>query len=66
MVAFGGIGKAYPEISEFADVDLAYSYGTGFRYYLAKKFGLHMGLDFAWGPDDFAFYVTFGSGWMRL
>lgn len=66
LVAFGGMGKAYPEISKFADIDLVYSYGTGFRYYLAKKFGLHMGMDFAWGPDDFAFYVTFGSGWMRL
>lgn len=66
MVAFGGLGKAYPEMSKFADVDWAYAYGTGFRYYIAKKFGTHMGLDFAWGPDDFGFYITLGTAWMRL
>lgn len=66
LVAFAGTGKAFPEYSNFDAAELIYSYGTGFRYYLAKKFGLHMGMDFAWGPDDFAFYVTFGSGWMRL
>lgn len=66
LVAFAGVGKSYPQMSEFVNAALVYTYGTGFRYYLAKKFGLHMGLDFAWGPEDFAFYVTFGSGWLRL
>lgn len=66
LVVFGGVGKAFPEVSKFAEVDWAYSYGTGFRYYIAKKFGTHMGLDFSWGPDNFAFYITFGTAWMRL
>ncbi len=66
LIAFGGLGKTLPEFSKWTTEELVYSYGTGFRYYLAKKFGLHMGMDFAWGPEDFAFYITFGSGWMRL
>ena len=39
--------------------------GTGFRYELARKYGLHMGLDVAFGPDDPVVYVQFGSAWMR-
>jgi hypothetical protein len=66
LIAFAGTGKAFPEISQFDEVDWVSSYGTGFRYYIARKFGTHMGMDFAWGPDDFVFYITFGSAWMRL
>jgi len=66
LVAFTGAGKAFPEFSEFKNVDWVYNYGTGFRYYVARKFGMHMGMDFAWGPEDFAFYITLGSAWMGL
>ncbi len=37
--------------------------GAGFRYLLARAFGLRGGLDFAYGTDGFAFYVTVGSAW---
>lgn len=66
VIAFGGLAKSYYSLTEFAEEELIYNYGTGFRYYLAKQYGLHMGLDFAWGPEDFAFYITFGSGWFRI
>lgn len=66
LIAFGGLGKTVPGFSKWTTEEVVYNYGTGFRYYLAKKFGLHMGMDFAWGPEDFAFYITLGSGWMRL
>jgi hypothetical protein len=39
--------------------------GTGFRYELARKYGLHMGVDLAFGPDDPIIYVQFSSAWMR-
>jgi glucose/arabinose dehydrogenase len=39
--------------------------GGGFRYELARKYKLHMGLDVAFGPDGPALYVQFGSAWMR-
>lgn len=66
LVAFGGLGKTYTKIDDLVDEDLIYSYGTGFRYFIARKFGTHMGMDFAWGPQDFAIYITFGSAWFRL
>lgn len=66
VVLFGGLGKTYSALSDFGQEELVYSYGAGFSYFLARKFGLHMGLDFAWGPEDFAFYLTFGSGWFRI
>lgn len=39
--------------------------GVGFRYELARKFGLHYGIDFARGPEDSAIYFQFGSAWSR-
>jgi len=39
--------------------------GAGFRYELARAYGLHMGLDVARGPDDTAVYIQIGSAWAR-
>lgn len=39
--------------------------GIGFRYELARKFGLHYGVDYARGPEDSAIYFQFGSAWSR-
>jgi hypothetical protein len=39
--------------------------GTGIRYLLARKFGLHYGVDVARGPEGWAVYFQFGSAWMR-
>jgi hypothetical protein len=39
--------------------------GAGFRYEIARQFKLHMGADFAYGPDGPAFYIQFGSAWIR-
>jgi hypothetical protein len=39
--------------------------GIGYRYLLARLFGLHMGLDLAFGPDDPIIYFQFGSAWFR-
>lgn len=39
--------------------------GAGFRYEIARKYGLHMGLDIAYGPDGPVYYVQFGGAWMR-
>ena len=64
LIAFTGGGKAFESFDNFDDIDWAYTFGTGFRYKIAKAFGLHSGLDFAWGNgEDFAFYIVFGSSW---
>ena len=39
--------------------------GVGVRYEIARKYGLHMGLDAAWSRDGPAIYIQVGSAWMR-
>jgi hypothetical protein len=46
-------------------VEVIVTGGTGFRYEVARRYGLHMGVDVAFGPDDPAIYVQFGSAWLR-
>ena len=65
LIGFTGIGNAYSSISEFENGKSVRTFGSGFRYLIARKFGAKMGMDFAKSQDDFAFYITFGSAWMR-
>ena len=39
--------------------------GSGFRYELARKYGIHTGVDVAFGPDDTTVYFQVGSAWAR-
>jgi outer membrane protein assembly factor BamA len=64
-VVFSGVGKAFDEWSEFGSAKWVVSYGTGFRYFLARKFKLRVGIDIAHGADGFAYYIIFGSNWLR-
>ena len=54
-----------PTTYEFEDDQGAWSGGLGGRYMISRKFGLHVGLDVAHGPEDGAIYVQFGNAWMR-
>lgn len=65
LLAFTGTGKAFTSVSEFQDAKWVYNYGVGARYLLARLFGLQAGFDVAWSNDDFAFYLTIGSAWLR-
>lgn len=65
ILLYGGTGKAFDEWSEFGPAEWVYSYGTGFRYLIARKFGLRMGVDIARGPEQFAYYIVFGSNWVK-
>ncbi len=65
LVGFTGAGFTSPNIQSFQLEEAKITYGTGFRYFLAKQYGMHVGLDFAWGPEDFAWYITMGSAWFR-
>jgi hypothetical protein len=66
LVGFGGVGAAWKNLSGFDRSEGVVTYGTGFRYELARQYGLHMGADFAFGQDGFALYIQFGSAWTRL
>ncbi len=63
VLGFGGVGKAYGHLHSFSDAPTAFGYGTGFRYLIARKLGVTMGIDVAHGPGQNAFYVQVGSAW---
>ena len=65
LIGFAGIGNAYSSLSDFENGNSVRTAGTGFRYLLARKFGAKMGMDFAASQDDLAFYIVFGSAWLR-
>lgn len=64
LVGFGGAGKAYGSDSA-NDSDTIISKGMGFRYLIASKLGLQVGVDLASGPEDTAIYIQVGSGWVK-
>jgi hypothetical protein len=39
--------------------------GAGFRYLVARRYGLHLGIDIAGGAGDTVLYVVFGNAWLR-
>ncbi len=65
LVGFVGGGAAWNDFEHLDNPLTVVTGGTGFRYELARKYGLHMGLDVAFGPDEPIIYVQFGSAWMR-
>ena len=65
VVGFAGAGTAFRNIDDLTVDEVAWSAGAGFRYLIARLFGLKMGLDVARGPEEWAVYVVFGSSWLR-
>ncbi|OQX57598.1 MAG: hypothetical protein B5M52_07055 [Helicobacteraceae bacterium 4484_230] len=74
VLGFVGMGRAYgkdkffPQLPEipFKDADTIVSGGAGFRYLIARKFGLRVGIDVAASEEDSAVYIKFGTAWMGL
>ena len=65
LLIFSGLGNTYTDFSSFSEGSPVATVGTGFRYQIARLFGLKMGADVAWSTEDFAFYVTVGHAWLR-
>ena len=65
LVGFAGVGAAWNDFERFDDTQRVVAGGTGFRYELARKYGLHVGLDVAFSKDEAAVYVQVGSAWVR-
>ena len=65
LVGFAGGGAVWNDFERFEDSKTVVTGGTGFRYELARKYGIHMGVDVAVGPDDPAVYIQAGSAWAR-
>jgi hypothetical protein len=66
VIPFAGAGATHFRHSLSAsDGQTVGSGGIGFRYELARKFGLHAGLDFAHSPGTNAVYIQIGNSWFR-
>lgn len=67
FVAFGGAGTSETDSGILEGSESVYTGGGGFRYELARRYDLHMGVDAAKSSDgDSGIYITFGSAWGRL
>jgi hypothetical protein len=65
LLGFVGGGGAWNDFEEFQSTQGVVAGGTGFRYELARRYGIHMGVDVAFSKDTAAFYIQAGSAWMR-
>jgi hypothetical protein len=65
VVGFGGVGVAAGRSWLDGERETVVAGGAGFRYLVAKSYGMHMGIDVARGPDQTIWYVVFGNGWFR-
>lgn len=63
-VGFIGAGEAMDSYGDIFN-DIKVAGGGGIRYFLAKQYGLHAGVDIARGPEIWAWNITIGSNWMR-
>ena len=63
-VAFAGVGRAADSFSDLSGAESRWAGGAGARYLLARVFGLQAGIDVARGPEEWAFYLQVGSGWI--
>ncbi len=69
ILSFGGVGKAFgtdqfnKNSISFSESKENYTGGVGFRYLVASKFGLKVGVDVATSEYGDAFYIQMGSAW---
>jgi hypothetical protein len=63
LIGFIGAARAWGTRESFDQAGAVVSKGTGVRYLIARRLGLYMGLDYAWGPEERTFYIQVGSAW---
>ena len=63
LLGFAGAGKAADSLSDLSSASSRTAYGVGFRYLMAKKLGMRVGLDVAEGPEGTYVYIVMGSPW---
>ncbi|MGS0693337.1 BamA/TamA family outer membrane protein [Shewanella sp. 0m-4] len=59
--AFYGYGVTSNDVIEAGDASVN-AYGVGFRYQLARRYGIYMGIDLATSGEENAIYFKLGSG----
>lgn len=64
-VVFAGAGRVGSGLEDFLEEKTHYAGGGGFRYLIAERYGLRMGVDLAYGDNDVTVYISVGTGWLR-
>jgi hypothetical protein len=64
-VAAAGYGEARTRNDLFSRTRDVTSGAVGFRYELARKFGMHAGLDVGFSEGTTAIYLQVGNAWFR-
>jgi Omp85 superfamily domain len=65
VLGFIGGGAAWTDFERFNRTRAVATGGFGLRYEIARRYGIQMGLDVAFGPDNAAVYIQVGSAWAR-
>ena len=65
IVGFAGAGEARSSLTAGGRSENLTAGGVGFRYLIARRYGMQIGVDVAGGPDDTVLYVVFGNAWLR-
>jgi hypothetical protein len=66
LIGFGSVGRVADDFGDLGSADTHGAVGTGFRYLVARQYGMRMGLDVGYSDDDdWTVYVTLGTGWVR-
>lgn len=65
VLGFVGCGAAWNDFERLEKEQTVVTGGPGFRYEVARDYGIHAGVDFGFGPDDWAFYIQVGNAWPR-
>jgi Omp85 superfamily domain len=65
LVGFFGAGGAWNDFEKLDNFTGIVAGGPGIRYELARRYGIHMGIDVGFSRDATAFYVQVGNAWMR-
>lgn len=61
LVAFGGAGEVAPTFNDFTGDEVLPSGGAGLRFQLTRRTPLNLRVDYAWGKNSNALYVSVGE-----
>ncbi len=61
MVAFAGFGSIALTVIKLPSAEILPSGGMGLRYRASEDYGVNIGIDYAFGRNDSAFYVRIGE-----
>ena len=63
VLGFAGAGRTGDSISDLSSADTHSAYGAGFRYLIARRLGMRVGIDIAKGPEETYWYLIVGTAW---